>query len=163
MISRAARDAISGAIQIDHENPHFQKWYGKHYDDVVIRIDLRRNVRATIPHEFLVIYRQGRKPFRIDRRGDPYVPAQALTQLGCPAHDTIEPLDENALGGTYVAASMRCRAKEGGELYVDDLLAAIFAIANDEVASRYTIRVRTCARCRRDFELVLMHSCRSAF
>lgn len=122
MISRAARDAISGAIQIDHENPHFQKWYGKHYDDVVIRIDLRRNVRATIPHEFLVIYRQGRKPFRIDRRGDPYVPAQALTQLGCPAHDTIEPLDENALGGTYVAASMRCRAKEGGELYVDDLL-----------------------------------------
>ncbi|KAB5594178.1 hypothetical protein CTheo_2394 [Ceratobasidium theobromae] len=117
-------------------------WYKRMPATSILSIQLRKEFEEPFRHEFIFILLKGDLRCRLDRRGDPNIPTQTLSESGSDAHDTVQEVDN--LDGINSTSECLIELRPNGKIDLSFILSICFSIRSDPKTQRYTLQRFNC-------------------
>ncbi|KAB5594182.1 hypothetical protein CTheo_2398 [Ceratobasidium theobromae] len=119
-------------------------WYESMPTTKILGIQLRKEFGEPFRHEFILISLQRGLFCRLDRRGDPDVPTQTLSEAGSDAHDTVQEVDTTGLEEIDTTSECLVELRPNGKIDLSFILSVCFSIRSDPKTQRYTLQRFNC-------------------
>ncbi|KAB5594179.1 hypothetical protein CTheo_2395 [Ceratobasidium theobromae] len=141
-------DRPSGPVPLDFSSGWGKgivfDWYKRMPTTSILNIQLRKEFKGPFHHEFILILLQGGLRCRLDRRGDPDVPTQTLSEAGSDAHDTVQEVDTTSLNEIHSTSECLVELRPNGKIDLSFILSVCFSIRSDPKTQRYTLQRFNC-------------------
>jgi len=125
------------------------EWYERHRSKgsiLIEKLQLRRDLQPPYYHEYIVVFTQSGRTFRVDRRPDPDAPFDTIMRAGCKPYDTIQAVESRSLRELEKVSDCVVEVHWHGKPTIDLLfiLSICFALRQDEYAKQYTLQRYNC-------------------